>query len=153
MDSLFCFVFLFLEASVINNKISKITFFFLRFQKLKIKMRILERNVKLFCTLQVPGNLIISARSDAHSFDASQMNMSHVVNNLSFGKKVTPRAMSDVKLLIPYLGSSHDRLSGRSFSNTRDFGANVTVSSIFYMKNRKTFNLVSTLPFDFFWLV
>ncbi|BAT89920.1 Protein disulfide-isomerase [Vigna angularis] len=76
---------------------------------------------------KVPGNLIISARSDSHSFDASQMNMSHVINNLFFGKKVTPRAMSDVKLLIPYIGSSHDRLSGRSFSNTRDFGANVTI--------------------------
>ncbi|KAG4967974.1 hypothetical protein AAZX31_12G125600 [Glycine max] len=76
---------------------------------------------------KVPGNLIISARSDAHSFDASQMNMSHVINNLSFGKKVTPRAMSDVKLLIPYIGSSHDRLNGRSFINTRDLGANVTI--------------------------
>lgn len=102
-------------------------------------MKSLERNVNLFCNLQVPGNLIISARSDSHSFDASQMNMSHVINNLFFGKKVTPRAMSDVKLLIPYIGSSHDRLSGRSFFNTRDFGANVTVSEIYYMKNRKTY--------------
>ncbi|KAG5033067.1 hypothetical protein JHK85_017049 [Glycine max] len=76
---------------------------------------------------KVPGNLIISARSDAHSFDASQMNMSHFINNLSFGKKVTPRAMSDVKLLIPYIGSSHDRLNGRSFTNTHDLGANVTI--------------------------
>ncbi|KAL2327988.1 hypothetical protein Fmac_021415 [Flemingia macrophylla] len=76
---------------------------------------------------KVPGNLIISARSDAHSFDASQMNMSHVINYLSFGKKVTPRAMSDVKVLIPYIGSSHDRLSGRSFINNRDLGANVTI--------------------------
>ena len=79
--------------------------------------------------------MIISARSDAHSFDASQMNMSHFINNSSFGKKVTPRAMSDVKLLIPYIGSSHDRLNGRSFTNTHDLGANVTVSSILYMKN------------------
>ncbi|KAK7405080.1 hypothetical protein VNO78_06264 [Psophocarpus tetragonolobus] len=76
---------------------------------------------------KVPGNLIISARSDAHSFDASQMNMSHVINNLSFGMKVTPRAFSDLKLLIPYIGSSHDRLNGRSFSNTRHLGANVTI--------------------------
>ncbi|KAK7342534.1 hypothetical protein VNO80_25489 [Phaseolus coccineus] len=96
---------------------------------------------------KVPGNLIISARSDAHSFDASQMNMSHVINNLSFGKKVTPRAMSDVKLLIPYIGSSHDRLSGRSFSNTRDFGANVTIEHYIQIVktevvNRKGYKLI-----------
>ncbi|XP_061364965.1 protein disulfide-isomerase 5-4-like [Gastrolobium bilobum] len=77
---------------------------------------------------KVPGNLIISARSDAHSFDASQMNMSHVINHMSFGRKVTPRAMSDVKRLIPYVGSSHDRLNGRSFINAhRDLEANVTL--------------------------
>ncbi|PHT84886.1 hypothetical protein T459_13329 [Capsicum annuum] len=35
---------------------------------------------------QVPGNLIISARSEAHSFDASQMNMSHVTFSFSFGE-------------------------------------------------------------------
>ncbi|QCE09803.1 protein disulfide-isomerase 5-3-like [Vigna unguiculata] len=76
---------------------------------------------------KVPGNLVISARSDAHSFDASQMNMSHVINHLSFGRKVSPRVMSDVKRLIPYVGSSHDRLNGLSFINTRDLGANVTM--------------------------
>ena len=77
--------------------------------------------------LQVPGNLIISARSDAHSFDASQMNMSHVVHHLSFGKKLSPKLMSDVQRLIPYVGNSHDRLDGLSFINSHDFGANVTV--------------------------
>ncbi|XP_057450492.1 protein disulfide-isomerase 5-3-like isoform X1 [Lotus japonicus] len=76
---------------------------------------------------KVPGNLIISARSDAHSFDASQMNMSHVINHLSFGRKVSPRVMSDVKRLIPYVGNSHDRLNGQSFINTHDLGANVTI--------------------------
>jgi len=54
--------------------------------------------------------------------------MSHVINHLSFGRKVSPRVMSDVKRLIPYVGSSHDRLNGLSFINTRDLGANVTVS-------------------------
>ncbi|KAL2331590.1 hypothetical protein Fmac_019171 [Flemingia macrophylla] len=77
--------------------------------------------------LGVPGNLIVSARSDAHSFDASQMNMSHVINHLSFGRKVSHRVMSDVKRLIPHVGSSHGRLNGRSFINTRDLGANVTM--------------------------
>ncbi|MED6160877.1 Protein disulfide-isomerase 5-4 [Stylosanthes scabra] len=76
---------------------------------------------------KVPGDLIISARSDAHSFDASQMNMSHVVHHLSFGRKLSPRVLSDVKRIIPYVGSSHDRLNGRSFINTRDLGANVTM--------------------------
>ncbi|KAI9079173.1 hypothetical protein K1719_034981 [Acacia pycnantha] len=76
---------------------------------------------------KVPGNLIISARSDTHSFDASQMNMSHVIHHLSFGRKISPRVMSDVKRLIPYVGINHDRLNGRSFINTRDLGGNVTV--------------------------
>ncbi|KAK4255657.1 hypothetical protein QN277_008630 [Acacia crassicarpa] len=76
---------------------------------------------------KVPGNLIISARSDAHSFDASQMNMSHVIHHLSFGRKISPRVMSDVKRLIPYVGINHDRLNGRSFINTRDLGGNVTI--------------------------
>ncbi|XP_020228828.1 protein disulfide-isomerase 5-4 [Cajanus cajan] len=96
---------------------------------------------------KVPGNLIISARSDAHSFDASQMNMSHVINYLSFGKKVTARVMSDVKLLIPYIGSSHDRLNGRSFINTRDLGANVTIEHYIQIvktevMNRKGYKLI-----------
>ncbi|PKI67664.1 hypothetical protein CRG98_011877 [Punica granatum] len=76
---------------------------------------------------KVPGNLIISARSGAHSFDASQMNMSHFISHLSFGRKIAPHVMSDVKRLIPYLGRSHDRLNGRSFINHRDVGANVTI--------------------------
>nr|XP_023876969.1 protein disulfide-isomerase 5-4-like [Quercus suber]POE80484.1 protein disulfide-isomerase 5-4 [Quercus suber] len=76
---------------------------------------------------KVPGNLIFSARSGAHSFDSTQMNMSHVISHLSFGRKIAPRAMSDVKRLIPYIGGSHDRLNGRSFINHRDLGANVTI--------------------------
>ncbi|KAL0000909.1 hypothetical protein SO802_014690 [Lithocarpus litseifolius] len=76
---------------------------------------------------KVPGNLIFSARSGAHSFDSTQMNMSHVISHLSFGRKIAPRAMSDVKRLIPYIGGSHDRLNGRSFINQRDLGANVTI--------------------------
>ncbi|XP_044507286.1 protein disulfide-isomerase 5-3-like isoform X2 [Mangifera indica] len=76
---------------------------------------------------KVPGNLIISAHSGAHSFDTSQMNMSHVITHFSFGRILTPKVMSDVQRLIPYLGISHDRLNGRSFINTHDFGANVTI--------------------------
>ncbi|KAH6786418.1 PDI-like 5-4 [Perilla frutescens var. hirtella] len=77
---------------------------------------------------KVPGNLIISARSASHSFDASQMNMSHVIYQFSFGKKITPRVMSDMKRLLPDLGGSHDRLNGLSYiSNPSDSNANVTI--------------------------
>ncbi|XP_051125680.1 protein disulfide isomerase-like 5-4 isoform X2 [Andrographis paniculata] len=77
---------------------------------------------------RVPGNLIISAHSASHSFDASQMNMSHYISHFSFGKKITPRVMSDIKRLQPHLGSSHDRLSGSSYmSNPSDSNANVTI--------------------------
>lgn len=77
---------------------------------------------------KVPGNLIISARSASHSFDASQMNMSHVIYHFSFGKNITPRVMSDMKRLLPYLGGSHDRLNGLSYiSNPSDSNANVTI--------------------------
>ncbi|KAE9592968.1 hypothetical protein Lal_00029012 [Lupinus albus] len=76
---------------------------------------------------KVPGELIISARSDAHSFDASQMNMSHVINHLFFGRSLTPKTMHDVNILLPHLGSSHDRLKGRSFINTRDLEGNITI--------------------------
>lgn len=83
----------------------------------------------LLCIFQVPGNLIISARSASHSFDASQMNMSHVISHFSFGKKITPRVMSDMKRLLPHLGGSYDRLNGLSYiSNPSDSSANVTVS-------------------------
>ncbi|GFP89994.1 protein disulfide-isomerase 5-3 [Phtheirospermum japonicum] len=77
---------------------------------------------------KVPGNLIVSARSASHSFDASQMNMSHVISHFSFGKKISTREMSDVKRVLPYLGRSHDRLTGLSYiSNPSDSNANVTI--------------------------
>ncbi|KAH7544328.1 hypothetical protein ACOSP7_030489 [Xanthoceras sorbifolium] len=76
---------------------------------------------------KVPGNLIISARSGAHSFDTTQMNMSHVISHLSFGRKISPKVLSDVQRSIPYIGGSHDRLNGRSFINHHELGANVTI--------------------------
>ncbi|KAL7598844.1 hypothetical protein Lser_V15G21017 [Lactuca serriola] len=74
---------------------------------------------------KVPGNIIISARSESHSFDASQMNMSHVISSFTFGKKVTPKMMSDLKRLRPYI-ENHDKLAGNSYINTGD-KANVTI--------------------------
>lgn len=76
---------------------------------------------------KVPGNLVISAHGGAHSFDLTKMNMSHVISHLSFGRTINPRAIADVKRLIPYIGGSHDRLDGRSFINNRGIGANVTI--------------------------
>lgn len=77
---------------------------------------------------KVPGNLVISARSAAHSFDASQMNMSHVISSFSFGKIITPKVMRDIKILLPHLGRSHDRLNGNSYvTNPRDSTENVTI--------------------------
>ncbi|CAF2245267.1 hypothetical protein BRARA_H01526 [Brassica rapa] len=76
---------------------------------------------------KVPGNLMVSARSESHSFDTSQMNMSHVVNHLSFGKRILPEAFSNLKRLAPYLGGSHNRLDDRSFINQHDLGPNVTI--------------------------
>ncbi|KAE8673586.1 Protein disulfide isomerase-like 5-4 [Hibiscus syriacus] len=76
---------------------------------------------------KIPGNLVISARSGAHSFDSSRMNMSHVITHLSFGKTISPQVLSDVKRLIPYLGQSHDKLNGRSFINHQDLDTNVTI--------------------------
>ncbi|KAF8409522.1 hypothetical protein HHK36_005599 [Tetracentron sinense] len=77
---------------------------------------------------KVPGNLVISARSGAHSFDASQMNMSHVISHLSFGKKISLRVLNEVKEVIPYLGGSHDRLNGRAYiSHLGDANAHVTI--------------------------
>lgn len=83
--------------------------------------------------IQVPGEIIISAHSGAHSFDASQMNMSHYVSHLSFGKMISERLLTDMKRLMPYLGLSHDRLNNKWLVNEGQFAANVTVSpTIFF---------------------
>ncbi|KAF8103942.1 hypothetical protein N665_0182s0049 [Sinapis alba] len=76
---------------------------------------------------KVPGNLVISAHSGAHSFDSSKMNMSHVVTHLSFGRMISPRLLTDMKRLLPYLGLSHDKLDEKAFINQHEFGANVTI--------------------------
>ncbi|KAI8009212.1 Protein disulfide isomerase-like 5-4 [Camellia lanceoleosa] len=77
---------------------------------------------------KVPGNLVISARSVAHSFDASKMNMSHIISNLSFGKKISPEVMSGLKRVVPYLGGSHDKLNGQEYiTHLGDSKANITV--------------------------
>ncbi|PKU69628.1 protein disulfide isomerase-like 5-4 isoform X1 [Dendrobium catenatum] len=77
---------------------------------------------------KVPGNLIISARSGAHSFDASLMNVSHVISHFSFGKKLSQRMHSEMKRLTPLLGGSYDRLADKSYIISHDDNkANVTI--------------------------
>ncbi|CAI9787758.1 unnamed protein product [Fraxinus pennsylvanica] len=79
---------------------------------------------------KVPGNLIISASSAAHSFDASQLNMSHIISHFSFDKRKSRRLMRDKKRMLHYFGGSHDwsRLDGKSYiSNPSDSYANITI--------------------------
>ncbi|XP_077221578.1 protein disulfide isomerase-like 5-4 [Tasmannia lanceolata] len=77
---------------------------------------------------KVPGNLVITAHSGAHSFDPSQINVSHVISHLSFGRKLSTRMLTDLKRLTPYLGGSIDRLTGREYiTNHADQHANVTI--------------------------
>ncbi|XXG73242.1 hypothetical protein AAC387_Pa07g2194 [Persea americana] len=77
---------------------------------------------------KVPGNLVISAHSGAHSFDASLINVSHAISHFSFGKKLSTRMLSEVRRLTPYLGESVDRLNGRVyFTKHDDANANVTI--------------------------
>ncbi|KAF3320832.1 protein disulfide isomerase-like 5-4-like protein [Carex littledalei] len=76
---------------------------------------------------KVPGNLVISARSNSHSFDSSTMNVSHYVSQLSFGRRlsaemiehylqlvktevVTKRASRERKLLEEYEYTAHSSL-------------------------------------------
>ena len=78
---------------------------------------------------QVPGSVVISARSGSHSFDPSQINVSHYVNQFSFGKKLSPRMFHEFLRLTPYLRGYHDRLAGQSYIVKQgEVNANVTVS-------------------------
>lgn len=77
---------------------------------------------------KVPGNLVVSAHSGAHSFDASQINVSHVISRFTFGKHLSERMQTEVKRLTPYVGGSHDRLAGQAYVTSReDIDANVTI--------------------------
>eukprot|EP01018_Ginkgo_biloba_P019501 Gb_13605 [translate_table: standard] len=73
---------------------------------------------------KVPGNLIISAHSGSHSFDAATMNMSHIVSHFSFGNKLSWKMLREVNRLTPYVGGSTDRLLGKSYITDHE---NVTI--------------------------
>ncbi|KAJ3670413.1 hypothetical protein LUZ60_010737 [Juncus effusus] len=77
---------------------------------------------------KVPGNLVISARSGSHSFDPKQINVSHFISQFSFGKKLSPRALTEIKRLTPYTGEGHDRLAGKSHvTHAGESNADVTI--------------------------
>ncbi|XP_058092838.1 protein disulfide isomerase-like 5-4 [Magnolia sinica] len=77
---------------------------------------------------KVPGNLVISAHSGEHSFDASLINVSHVISHFSFGRQLTPKLLTEVKRLTPYLGENIDQLTGRAYITKHgDANANVTI--------------------------
>ncbi|KAF9589094.1 hypothetical protein IFM89_018825 [Coptis chinensis] len=89
---------------------------------------------------KVPGNLVISARSGSHSFDPSQMNMSHVISHLSFGKRISSKMLSEVTKLTPYLGGSIDRLKDRVYMTqvTQHDVVNTNVTIEHYLQIVKT---------------
>jgi hypothetical protein len=74
---------------------------------------------------KVPGELMISAHSGSHSFDAAKMNMTHRVGLFSFGNKHSWRSMKGVNHLFPELDSDVDRLTGEFFVSEHE---NITVS-------------------------
>ncbi|XP_073394971.1 protein disulfide isomerase-like 5-4 [Physcomitrium patens] len=64
---------------------------------------------------KVPGELMISAHSGSHSFDATSMNMTHYVGFFSFGRKTSWRSVHWVNEMLPALDSNIDRLTGQVF--------------------------------------
>lgn len=73
---------------------------------------------------QVPGELMISAHSGSHSFDATSMNMTHYVGFFSFGRKTSWRSVHWVNEMLPALDSNIDRLTGQVFPSEYE---NITV--------------------------
>ncbi|XP_010930697.1 protein disulfide isomerase-like 5-4 isoform X1 [Elaeis guineensis] len=98
---------------------------------------------------KVPGNLVISAHSGAHSFDPSQINVSHVISQFSFGKQLSPQMLSEVKRLSPFVGGSHDRLTGRSYitNHADDVNANATIEHYLQIVKTETASRKSSREF------
>lgn len=69
---------------------------------------------------KVPGNLMVSAHSGAHSFDASTMNMTHWVYHFSFGRPLTRKKQHQVERLLPHLPDNQARISNHFFKSGHD---------------------------------
>ncbi len=50
---------------------------------------------------KVPGTLHFVARHDAHSFDHTWMNMTHLVHSFNIGTRPSPRKYQQLKRLHP----------------------------------------------------
>nr|GFB02726.1 protein disulfide isomerase-like 5-4 [Tanacetum cinerariifolium] len=98
---------------------------------------------------KVPGNLVITAVSGSHSFDASQMNMSHVISTFSFGSSITPMMMSNMKRLVPYLGVGHNRLNGQAYITNPEDRANVTIEHYLQVVKTEVLGLSHQLIEDY----
>ncbi|KAJ9551306.1 hypothetical protein OSB04_015351 [Centaurea solstitialis] len=98
---------------------------------------------------KVPGNLVISASSGSHSFDASLINMSHVISTFSFGSQITPIMMSDMKRLVPHLGGSHNRLDGQDYMTKPEVHANVTIEHYLQVVKTEVLGLSNELIEDY----
>eukprot|EP00249_Psilotum_nudum_P012448 c23791_g1_i1 orf=177-1622(+) len=64
---------------------------------------------------KVPGNLIISARSAAHSFDPQTLNMTHFVTKFTFGKRLSMPMVKEWLRLFNYVEKRTDRLDGQIY--------------------------------------
>ncbi|KAK3273619.1 Protein disulfide-isomerase 5-4 [Cymbomonas tetramitiformis] len=85
---------------------------------LKVKGGAPGCNVEGFVLVKkVPGNVHISAHSHQHSFDHVVMNMSHIVNHLSFGNQISVAKEKEMKRLDPeaLLNAQSNRLKGKAF--------------------------------------
>ncbi|KAG0625487.1 hypothetical protein M758_2G059200 [Ceratodon purpureus] len=69
---------------------------------------------------KVPGELMISAHSGAHSFDAAHMNMTHYVGFFSFGRKTSWRSVHWANDMLPELDTNVDRLTGNIFTSEHE---------------------------------
>ncbi|KAI3702962.1 hypothetical protein L6452_28716 [Arctium lappa] len=98
---------------------------------------------------KVPGNLIISASSGSHSFDASQINMSHVISTFSFGSEITSMMMNDMKRLVPYLGGGRNRLDGKEYTTKPESHANVTIEHYLQVVKTEVLGLSNQLIEDY----
>lgn len=79
-------------------------------------------NVEGFVLVKkVPGNLMVTAHSPSHSFDASTMNMTHSIRRLSFGRQLTKRKQEMVERLRPVRAAGPSgRLEGHTFLSNHD---------------------------------
>lgn len=87
---------------------------------------VLERGAHPGCAIdgfvtvkKVPGALVVSAQSPAHSFVPSAMNASHIVHALTVGPAPPPRKLAELARLMPggLPPNWADKLAGQAFGS------------------------------------